>query len=210
MNPLLTIKRLFAPKEDKERIDRVKSFIEKQCANTQTELPPKAKEQPKELEELFTIEEDEDFFFGLVDRSLYTFNNIGKEHMPDGEKLIALIYCYRFETNGGGTTTYLSNSTGDEADQLDWALETIGSENLAAKFKEIKNEFPKGSIPSDRNRRCEHIELWEKKFGKLCNSMDHLYFELEDSETNNLMAMAVRWARKNKIEFVPVASGQRR
>jgi hypothetical protein len=201
MNPLLAIKRFLAPREEKERIAELKALIQERCAESDTELPPKAREKPKELEEVFGIQADEDFFFGLVDRSLYTLNNIGRNKMPEGEKVVELIYCYRFEANGGGTTTYLSNDTGDDAERLYWAFEVIGEPNLAKMFKKIKKAFPRGVIPADRVKRCDHMELWEGKFEKLCNAMDDQYFELEDSETDNLVAKAARWARANRNKF---------
>ena len=207
MNLLLAIKRFLAPREEKEHIAELRALIKERCVATTTELPPEAQKKPKELEEVFGIQSDEDFFFGLVDRSLYTLNNIGRDQMPDGEKVIELIYCYRFEAGGGGTTTYLTNDTGDDAEHLDWAMEIIGEPNLANMFKKIKKAFPRGVIPSDRVKRCDHMELWEGKFEKLCNAMDDLYFESEESETENLVSKAARWARENKHVFEPVGLG---
>lgn len=201
MNLLLAIKRFFRSREEKEQLADLCALMEERCVETAVELPIEAQEEPKGIHEVFEIQNEEDFFFALVERSLYTLNTLGRESMPKGEKLIELIYCYRFEANGGGTMSYLSNSTGDDADRLDWAMETIGESTLAGHFKKIKKAFSRGVIPSDRGKRCDHMELWNSRIEKLCDAMDEDYFKLEDSDAENLLAQSVRWARVNKEQF---------
>ncbi len=81
-----------------------------------------------------------------------------------GETFTILAYVFIAETTNGGIGQYLSNSSGDYAEDTLEAFEVVGADAVATALKKIKSEVFSGhTIPRDRQARCDILFEWEER-----------------------------------------------
>ena len=66
-------------------------------------VPAGALREPKSLDHIFALADDEKFYWDLVERGLFFFNMDGDAENTEGERVLLDIYAFRFEASGGGT-----------------------------------------------------------------------------------------------------------
>ena len=153
------------------------------------------------LDAIFEIQDDEKFYWKLVERALYFFNLEGDEGNTIGERVIADIYAVRFETNGGGAHSYLFNSSGDMAFRLSDSLRAIGAPELADSFGKLSKLFPSQTISKSQKERWEQMETLGDRLEGLCEKFNEEFFATEDNNELNLVNLSVVYARKNREHF---------
>lgn len=85
------------------------------------------------------------------------------DNLRHGERLVWQIYWLLCEVNNGGIDQYLTNSSGDDAQETIGFLKDIRATTTCRLLQSIAEIFPSGIIPKDREKRCELLSLWEQK-----------------------------------------------
>ena len=87
--------------------------------------------------------------------------------MSEGERYVILVWGFVAETTNGGIHQFLTNSTGDYAEETREVLNRIGA-TQAAEALDAASEvlFGDKPIPSDRALRNDILSTWDEKHGK--------------------------------------------
>ena len=93
----------------------------------------------KELEAIFQSQYAHELYHGIHDRifeikcgHLEPFESYSKR-LSDGERFVILVNGFIWEVTNGGLSQFLSNSTGDYAEETRQVMRTIGATAAAAK-----------------------------------------------------------------------------
>ena len=93
-----------------------------------------------------------------------------------------LCVLFEGEVANGGISQFLSNSSGDMAEETVLAIEKIGEPETATMLREVLQCFPNGVAPKDRDARNDLMEQFDEKveerFDKFdCTLMEHSLFQ---------------------------------
>ena len=84
--------------------------------------------------------------------------------MSDEERVIVLAYFFVLEVANGGLSQFLSNSSGDLAEETCAAMHVIGASIAAAALDDARTViFDASLIPADRSLRCDVLFAWEEE-----------------------------------------------
>src|SRR5262249_54451764 len=109
------------------------------------------------LDEIFQSEYAHDLFQGMQKRIFQTkcghlepFESYSKR-LSEGERAVILVYGFIAEVTNGGLEQFLSNSSGDYAEETRKVMRTIGATAAADALDGVRTEVFGGSpIPTDR------------------------------------------------------------
>jgi hypothetical protein len=89
------------------------------------------------------------------------------QRLSEGERYVILAWCFVAETTNGGIHQYLTNSTGDLAEETRPVLREIGA-TLAAEALDAarKTLFGGKPIPADGELRDNILSAWDEKHGE--------------------------------------------
>lgn len=118
-----------------------------------------------------------------------------------GEQLIWQINWLVWDVENGGFDQYLSNSTGDYAQETIEYLQKIGAKNTCRLLKKIARIFPDGIIPKDEDERNELLSAWEKKHAKTANDFFAKLNRAFYDRAEDLTALTLNYVRAHREEF---------
>ena len=85
------------------------------------------------------------------------------KRLSEGERIVILVYGFICEVANGGLSQFLSNSTGDYAEETRQVMRTIGATAAADALDDVRAVIFGGSlIPADRSSRCDILFEWEE------------------------------------------------
>jgi hypothetical protein len=124
----------------------------------------------KELEAIFSSEYAHELYHGIRDRifemkcgHLEPFESYS-ERLSAGERIVILVNGFIWEVTNGGLSQFLSNSTGDYAEETRQAMRTIGATAAADALDDVRAVIFGGSpIPADRETRCDILFEWDEQ-----------------------------------------------
>jgi hypothetical protein len=122
------------------------------------------------LDAIFKSEFAHQLYQGICDRifetkcgHLESFESYSKR-LSEGERIVILVYGFICEVTNGGLSQFLSNSTGDHAEETLQAMRTIGATAAADALEDVRTlVFGALPIPADRVRRCDILFAWEEQ-----------------------------------------------
>ena len=122
------------------------------------------------LDELFRSENAHELFQGVRKRIFETkcghlepFESYSKR-LSEGERSVILVTGFIWEVTNGGLSQFLSNSTGDHAEETAQVMRTIGATAAANALSEVRTVIFGGKpIPSIRSERCDILFAWEEE-----------------------------------------------
>ncbi len=124
----------------------------------------------KDLQEIFQSKYAHEVYHGIRDRilemkcgHLEPFESYS-QRLTEGERFVILVNGFIWEVTNGDLDQFLSNSTGDYAEETCQVMHAIGATAAAAALDEIRRVIFGGSpIPSDREKRCDILFDWEEQ-----------------------------------------------
>jgi len=112
--------------------------------------------------------------------------------LSEGERCVILAWGFVVETTNGGLHQFLTNSTGDHAEETREAMRRIGAE-LAARALDSTREilFGGNPIPSDPALREDILSAWDDKHGNgsaagFLDKHDEALYEGESGEIESV------------------------
>ncbi|MGL4419036.1 MAG: DMP19 family protein [Gemmataceae bacterium] len=118
-----------------------------------------------------------------------------------GEKLLWAIQLLMWEVNNGGFDQYITNSSGDLAQETIGYLKLIEAKSTGKLLEEVANIFPNGVIPDDREKRCQSFSKWKnkapKKASSLLKKLDDAFF----AWTEDLTHLTLAYIRTHREDF---------
>ncbi len=159
-----------------------------------------------ELDAIFQIKNKRRLFHKLRDwifeskcRPMESFASYSSS-LSEGERYVILAWGFMAETTNGGLHQFLTNSTGDHAEETRDAMHKIGAAVAAGALDAIhKVLFGNQPMPSERSVRCNVLSEWEKQHGKkeADDFLDRFDGELGHCESvENAVAAYVRGHRE--------------
>ena len=89
------------------------------------------------------------------------------------------LLCVLFENEvaNGGVAQFLSNSSGDMAEETVFAIEKIGESKIATMLHEVLQCFPNGVAPNVCDTRNDLIEQFDGKAEEMFDKFDQILWE---------------------------------
>lgn len=96
-----------------------------------------------------------------------------------GGNVREFLLCVLFEDeiNNGGISQFLSNSSGDMAEETISALEKIGEPEIAKLLREALKCLPNGTAPKDRDARNDLMDQFDEKVEERFDKLDRIIWE---------------------------------
>lgn len=88
-----------------------------------------------------------------------------------------LCVLFEGEVAGGGVAQFLSNSSGDMAEETVLALEKIGEPKTATMLREVLRRFPNSVVPKNRDARNDLMEQFDEKVEEEFDKFDRTLWE---------------------------------
>ena len=110
---------------------------------------------------------------------------------------VYIIYEMEGEVNNGGFEQYLFNSSGNNANQLIPALETVGSEQMLEVARAAMVLWPESKIPEDIEVRREQIIALPEKITQELDRLDSTFYTLREP----LYELVYDYIDGNRSEF---------
>ena len=88
-----------------------------------------------------------------------------------------LCVLFEGEVANGGISQFLSNSSGDMAEETVLAIEKIGEPETATMLREVLQCFPNGVVPKDRDARNGLMEQFDEKVEEAFDKFDRILLE---------------------------------
>jgi len=86
------------------------------------------------------------------------------KRLSEGERTVILVYGFIAEVTNGGLEQFLSNSSGDYAEETRQVMRTIEATAAADALDDVRAEIFGGSpIPAERSARCDMLFEWEEQ-----------------------------------------------
>jgi hypothetical protein len=121
-----------------------------------------------------------------------------------GEKLLWQINWLVWEVNNGGFDQYLTNSTGDYAQETIGYFKEVRATTICKLLKSIAAIFPRGIIPKDREKRCELLMKWEQE-QKPPTEAEAFFTKVDNTfhdRGENLTELTLAYVRNHREDFV--------
>jgi hypothetical protein len=129
------------------------------------------------------------------DRTKFGKEDFSAQSIP--QKVFSSIWALEAEVNNGGFSQYFFNSSGETAEFVAEALDTIGASNTAAICRRaIAAAFPAGLPPDPAAIRSAASDVSDKTEDKL-NALDNEFYRYPDNLTELLFA----YVSKHPEEF---------
>ena len=119
------------------------------------------------------------------------------DKLNESQKILWIIENLEREINNGGFHQFYWNSSGNYANETIDALIQIGAEKTAEIVKKANSEFKNGSVPKDRVKRHNELQLIRNKAEENWNNLDSEFYEYNDDLTEMLIVFVL----KNKSDF---------
>jgi Domain of unknown function (DUF4375) len=166
-----------------------------------------------DLNALFQIENDRELFHKVRDwifaakcEPMESYNSYSPR-LSEGERYVILAWGFVAETTNGGIHQFLTNATGDHAEETREAMHRIGA-TLAAKTLDATREalFGDKPIPSDPILREDVLSAWDDKHGKgsanrFLDKYDRDLYEGEFGEIESIEKAIAGYIRDNHEMF---------
>jgi len=122
------------------------------------------------LDELLQSKYAHEIFRGVRKRIFQTkcghlepFESYSKR-LSEGERIVILVYGFIAEVTNGGLEQFLSNSSGDYAEETRKVMHTIEATAAAAALDDVRAViFAHSPIPTNRSERCDILFAWEEQ-----------------------------------------------
>jgi ribosomal protein L7/L12 len=116
-----------------------------------------------------------------------------------GERMIWDLRYMEGEVLNGGFHQYLTNSTGESAEDIKRYLRDIGAVQTSGLFDRLSRLFPSGVIPRDREWRTAIVEEWEAPDcgSDVFDELDSCFYR----QSENLAVLMVTYARTHPADF---------
>ena len=125
------------------------------------------------------------------------FWKVDFQKLTKPEQVFLCIWELEAEVNNGGFEQYYQNSSGDNADKIVVALQSIGA-NLTADIGRQANEvFGKDGLPANQSERQQRIEKLSEEQKEIWTNLDSKFFEYP----NNLAELLYDFVMKNRSEI---------
>lgn len=108
------------------------------------------------------------------------------------------LLCVLFEGEiaNGGISQFLSNSSGDMAEETILALEKIGEPDIAKLLRKTLQCFPNGAVPKDCDARNDLIEQFDEKVEAQFDEFDRILWN------HSLSQSCYRFLQSHKNDFI--------
>ncbi len=123
-----------------------------------------------DLDTIFKSQHVHELYHGIRDRIFETkcghlepFESYSKR-LSEGERIVIHVNSFIWEVTNGGLSQFLSNSSGDYAEDTRLAMRTIGATAAVDALDDVRTVIFGGSpIPTDREARCDILFDWEEQ-----------------------------------------------
>ena len=122
-----------------------------------------------DLETIFKSEFDHELFHGIRDRIFQTKCSHLEPFKPDlkslsdGERIVIHVNSFIWEVANGGLSQFLSNPSGDYAEETLAAMRAIGATAAVAALEDVRKVIFGGApIPADYDTRNDILFKWEE------------------------------------------------
>jgi Domain of unknown function (DUF4375) len=119
------------------------------------------------------------------------------EELTDPQKLFYVNQNLEREVNNGGFNQFFINSSGDFAHETILSLKTIGADKTANIVQKAIDQFPKKTVPKDREKRIKIVEKIEDTANEIWEKLDNQFMEYED----DLNSLNIAYVKLNKDFF---------
>ena len=119
------------------------------------------------------------------------------EKLNSSQRVLLIVQNLEREINNGGFHQFYWNSSGDYANETVDALNKIGAEKTAGIVNKANSEFPKGIVPSDRQKRWSKMKLISENSKTNWDKCNDEFYKYQDNLTELLIAFVI----KNKADF---------
>lgn len=119
------------------------------------------------------------------------------DQLNESQKILLIVQNLEREINNGGFHQFYWNSSGNYANETINALIKIGANKTAKIVKKANSEFKNETVPKNRVKRQNKLELIDKQVKEnwnKCNSEFYLY-------QDNLTELLIAFVLKNKTDF---------
>lgn len=107
-----------------------------------------------------------------------------------------LCILFEGEVNNGGISQFLSDSSGDMAEETILTLEKVGEHKIAKLLREALQCFPNGVAPKDCDTRNNLMEQFDGKVEEQFNKFDQILWE------HSLSQSCYTFLQKHKNDFL--------
>ena len=127
----------------------------------------------------------------------------GLEGLTRGERLFHILwFVMDSDIENGGLHQFLTNSSGDFAEEAKRGLQEIGARKVLAVLNDASAVFPDGVVPADRDARYAVLEAQEKRDGDaVWAKWDALSDKYDRAAKAELYSRLLRWVREHQTEF---------
>ena len=107
-----------------------------------------------------------------------------------------LCVLFEGEVANGGISQFLSNSSGDMAEETVLAIEKIGEPETATMLREVLQCFPNSIVPKNRDARNNLMEQFDEKVEEACDKFDRILWE------HSLLQSCYAFLQSHKNDFL--------
>lgn len=118
------------------------------------------------------------------------------------ERLTWFILYAQGDILNGGFHQYLTNNTADAGEDVKKYLKEIGAKDTLKLFNEVSKIFPKGKIPTDRDKRETIIDKLTEKIMAGGDDMFDAWDNRFYTQKEDLCALIVAYAREHRDQFL--------
>jgi hypothetical protein len=126
------------------------------------------------------------------------------EYLSPAARTIYRVGCFHGEVVNGGLSQFFSNSSGNWVPETMDALERIGARLSLGLLAEAKTLFPGGTVPRDREERCNVLFAFEKQSPDFLERLDQVYYRdvdaLGGTPVEDVNALQVGFLRRHADE----------
>jgi len=123
-----------------------------------------------DLDTIFKSEYAHELYHGIRDRIFETkcghlepYESYSTR-LSEGERIVIHVNSFIWENTNGGLSQFLSNSSGDYAEETLQAMRTIAATAAADALEDVRTViYGDSPIPSDRETRCDILFEWEEQ-----------------------------------------------
>jgi hypothetical protein len=149
-------------------------------------------------DEIWAIEDDEDFAFALVWRIARRVEG-GRPlaTLSAEERTVAVAWELVAEVRHGGFDEALLSPAGDHAAEAPAALRRVGATRTASLVERALEAFPEGAPDRDRLRRARQAQAWTDEVRDHLRGLDEEFRRLDE----DAVRLLARWARPRRAAF---------
>ena len=113
------------------------------------------------------------------------------------EQVFLMVDYLQMEVNNGGLDQFFFNSSGDYAQNILEACETVGASQSAALLRQAMAEFPDGQVPADREARWKLMEELPESHSDAWSALDEEFW----SDPDNIAHCLSDYAQAHQEQF---------